>query len=92
MFKFIGQILFIGLFFGIVATSITMVFGLAVYYAIDALEIFLSAYFLTYAAWIALAVGLLCTFAWYSYILILARKYFLKIMDQFVDSLKGEKK
>ena len=92
MYKFIGQIILIGLFFGVLASAVTMFFGFAVYYTVDSLEIFISTYFLTYAAWIALAIGLLVTFAWYIYVLAFARKHLLRVIDQVVSDIKKEAK
>jgi len=88
--KFTIKIILIGLFLGFLATAVTMLLGLAIYYAVESLELFLSAYFLNYAAWVSLSVGLFCTLAWYTYILTLARKYFIQIVDQFVSSFSNQ--
>jgi len=88
--KFTIKIILIGLFLGALSTSVTMLLGIALYYAVEATELFLSAYFLNYAAWLALVIGLGCALAWYIYILTLARKYFIQIVDQFVSSFSNQ--
>lgn len=88
MNKLIFKIILIGLLLGAISTSVTMLLGFALYYAITSLEIVLFSYFLQHAAWVSLAVGVLSIASWYIYVLAIARKYFLRIIDQFVDDLK----
>ena len=87
MNKLLFKIILIGILLGVIATSITMFFGIAIYYGLEALELFLSVYFLNYAAWTALAIGVTCTLAWYIYMLIVARQFFKDIMKSFCDNL-----
>ena len=91
MYKFIAQIIGVGLLLGLVATVITMVFGITIYYGVELTELFLPAYFLNYAAWVSLAVGLLCTLAWFIYIIVLARWYFVYLLKEFSATIKEKK-
>lgn len=91
MNNFMGKIVLMGLVFGVLASAVSMLLGFMVYYVISSIELFLTAHFLTYAAWISLGIGLLCTFGWYTYILLLARRYFIWIMEDFLAKFKKEK-
>lgn len=92
MRKTLAVIILLGLFFGVLAAAMTMLLGIIVYYSLESLEIFISMHFLNYAAWLSMGIGLFFIFAWYIYILLIARKYFFRIVDEFIGQFKEVKK
>ena len=77
MKNLILKIVLIGLLFGGLAISSIMLFSLALYYGLTVFSIYLPGKFLAYTGIASLIVGILSTAAWYIYLLILARKFFL---------------
>ena len=76
------KVFIIGLFIGVLASGLTMLFGIVAYYALKAALIILPGTFMEYAALFAVLVGLLCSFSWYGFILFSARKYFFEFLSE----------
>jgi len=91
--RFIIKIILIGILLGILGTSVTMLFSLTIYFVLRSLDLIMFSFFLKAASWVALAIGLACVFAWYGYILTVARRYFTDLMKEFINTFNsGEKK
>ena len=88
MYKFLGQIIFVGLMIGILVTAVTMLFSFSIFYVLEATEVLLFPYFMNYAGWVSLALGVIGTLAWYIYIMSIARSYFLRLVDTFLGKKK----
>jgi hypothetical protein len=82
MRNLIIKIIFLGLLFGFIGTTMTMLFSLSVYFTITLLDLFVFPSFLEYAGFIAIGVGLICCFVWYCYILWMAREFFIRIFEK----------
>jgi len=84
MFKFICKVILVGLLLGVLASSVTMFFGVAVYYAVSLIDVFFFTDFLSYVAWFALTIGVLSTLGWYISLILFARKAVQRMMDKFI--------
>ncbi len=82
MFKLICKVILIGFLLGILASAVTMFFGVAVYYAVSLIDVFFFTDFLSYVAWFALTIGVLSTLGWYISIIVFARAAIKSILDR----------
>lgn len=85
MKRLIVNTILLGILFGAVGAVTTMLFGLIIYYAIPEKVIETLPYFLHILARTAVFVGLLISIGWYSYILLLVRKYIFTLLNRFLD-------
>lgn len=78
MFKFTLKIIFMGLLFGLIGTSLLMLFGITI-------NLFLNNKFLKPAAICSIVFGFSCCISWYIYILYLSRKYMKLLFKKFLE-------
>ena len=82
MKSLILKIILIGLFFGFLGCVSTMTLGIVIFYFALLFKLMLPLPYLNYAAASAIVIGLVCTFAWYIYILILSKQYVVHLLNK----------
>ena len=91
MSKFIFKLITIGLVIGFIVSALTMFFGVMIYFVLTSIEVFVFNYFLNYVAWVSLVLGISSSLAWYIYLMIIARQFFLNIVERFTPKKEASK-
>jgi len=89
--KFIFKLITIGLVIGFIVSALTMFFGVMIYFVLTSIEVFVFNYFLNYVAWVSLVLGISSSLAWYIYLMIIARQFFLDIVERFTPKKEASK-
>ena len=82
MKSLLSKIILIGIFLGLLSSVFVMFLGLIVYYALKAADVMMLSFFLEKVAIASIVTGVICCFSWYIYLLLIAKRYFFKIVSK----------